>query len=121
MKFLICEDSGTMRKIQCRCLNQLGIDDIVEAADGLQGLEAFEQNAFDVVISDWNMPHMDGLQLLKEIRSRNKDVPVLMVTTEAERSRVVTAIRAGCTDYLVKPFTPDALKEKLKRWVSVAC
>lgn len=117
MKVLLVDDSGTMRTIQKRCLNKLGIEDVTEAEDGKQALEFFERGTFDIVLSDWNMPNMDGLSLLKEIRVRNKAIPVVMITTEAERARVVMAIQAGVSDYLVKPFTPDALKEKLERWV----
>jgi len=118
MKVLLVDDSGTMRTIQKRCLSKLGIEDVTEAEDGVQALERFEAGTFDIVLSDWNMPNMDGLQLLKEIRQRNKDIPVIMITTEAERARVVTAIQAGVSDYLVKPFTPDSLKSKLERWVT---
>lgn len=118
MKVLLVDDSGTMRTIQKRCLNKLGINDIVEAEDGRQALDFFEAGTFDVVLSDWNMPNMDGLTLLKEIRTRNKEIPVIMITTEAERARVVTAIQAGVSDYLVKPFTSDGLKEKLEKWVA---
>lgn len=117
MKVLLVDDSGTMRTIQRRCLNQLGVDDIVEAEDGQKGLFFFEKQNFDVVLCDWNMPNMDGLALLKEIRRRNKEIPVIMITTEAERARVITAIQAGVSDYLVKPFTPDGLKEKIEKWV----
>jgi len=119
MKVLLADDSGTMRTIQKRCLNKLGIEDIVEAEDGVRALQAFEAGEFDVVITDWNMPHMDGLELLQQIRSRNKDIPVIMITTEAERSRVVLAIQHGVSDYLVKPFTPDGLKEKLEKWATI--
>jgi two-component system, chemotaxis family, chemotaxis protein CheY len=119
MKVLLVDDSGTMRTIQKRCLNKLGVEDVVEAEDGRQALEFFEKQPFDVVLSDWNMPNMDGLALLKEIRVRNKAVPVIMITTEAERARVVTAIQAGVSDYLVKPFTPDGLREKLEKWVAM--
>ena len=121
MKVLLVDDSGTMRTIQKRCLFKLSIaeDDIVEAEDGVIALRYFEKQEFDVVLCDWNMPNMDGLTLLKEIRQRNQDIPVIMITTEAERARVVTAIQAGCSDYLVKPFTPDGLKEKLEKWVTV--
>ncbi len=118
MKVLLVDDSGTMRTIQKRCLSKLGIEDVTEAEDGVQALELFMVANFDIVLSDWNMPNMDGLQLLKEIRQRNKDIPVIMITTEAERARVVTAIQAGVSDYLVKPFTPDSLKSKLERWVT---
>ncbi len=119
MRVLIVDDSGTMRTIQRRCLNKIGIEDILEAPDGQTALDLFEQTEFDVVLSDWNMPRMDGLTLLKEIRQRNKEIPVIIITTEAERTRVVQAIEAGASDYLVKPFTPDALHDKLEKWVSV--
>jgi two-component system, chemotaxis family, chemotaxis protein CheY len=118
MKVLLVDDSGTMRTIQKRCLQKLNVEDVIEAEDGVQALTLFEAGHFDVVLSDWNMPNMDGLTLLKEIRQRNKTIPVIMITTEAERARVVLAIQAGVSDYLVKPFTPDGLKEKLERWVA---
>jgi two-component system chemotaxis response regulator CheY len=117
MRVLLVDDSGTMRTIQRRCLNKLGIDDITEASDGVQALQYFTAKAFDVVLTDWNMPKMDGLTLLKEIRKRNVALPVVMITTEADRSRVMEAIQAGISDYLVKPFTPDGLKAKLEKWV----
>lgn len=116
MKVLIVDDSGTMRTIQKRGLNKLGITDIDEGADGVQAFELFKENTYDVIFTDWNMPHMNGLQLLQEIRKTNTNVPVIMITTEAERSRVLTAVQAGVSDYLVKPFTQDALKEKLVKW-----
>jgi len=106
-----------MRTIQKRCLNQLGVSDIVEAEDGCQALEAFNRTPFDIVLTDWNMPNMDGLQLVKEIRQRNATVPVIMITTEADRSRVLSAIQAGCSDYLVKPFNAESLQAKLQKWV----
>ncbi|MFK7777695.1 MAG: response regulator [Gimesia sp.] len=118
MKILLVDDSGTMRTIQKRCLLKLGIEDVTEAEDGVQALEKFKGGTFDIVLSDWNMPNMDGLELLKEIRLLNKEIPVIMITTESERARVVTAIQAGVSDYLVKPFTPDSLKSKLERWVT---
>jgi len=118
MKVLLVDDSGTMRAIQKRCLAKLGVEDVVEAEDGVQALAQFAQHTFDVVLTDWNMPNMDGLTLLQEIRNRNKDVPIIMITTEAERSRVVQAIQHGVSDYLVKPFTPDGLQEKLEKWTA---
>ncbi|MEX0725918.1 MAG: response regulator [Planctomycetaceae bacterium] len=117
MKVLLVDDSGTMRTIQKRCLNKLGVEDVVEAEDGRQALEKFSAAKFDVVLSDWNMPVMDGLSLLKEIRQLNQEIPVIIITTEAERARVVAAIQSGVSDYLVKPFTPDGLREKLEKWV----
>lgn len=119
MKVLLVDDSGTMRSIQRRCLGKLGIENVVEAEDGAVALKLFESTAFDVVLTDWNMPNMDGLTLLQEIRKRNREIPVVMITTEAERSRVVQAIQFGVSDYLVKPFTPDGLREKLEKWLEV--
>ena len=119
MKVLLVDDSGTMRSIQRRCLGKLGIENVVEAEDGVQALTLFESTVFDVVLTDWNMPNMDGLTLLQEIRKRNREIPVVMITTEAERSRVVQAIQFGVSDYLVKPFTPDGLREKLEKWLEV--
>lgn len=122
MKVLLVDDSGTMRTIQKRCFLKLGVaeDQIVEAENGQQALESFEKGDFDVVLTDWNMPVMDGLTFLKEIRQRDTKIPVLMVTTEAERERVVTAVNAGVSDYLVKPFASDDLQEKLEKWVTVS-
>ncbi len=120
MKVLLTDDSGTMRTIQKRCLLKLGLseDEITEAEDGQQALKHFQGDTFDVILSDWNMPNMDGLTFLQKVRETNKDVPFIMITTEAERARVVTAIQNGVTDYLVKPFTPDDLREKLEKWVA---
>lgn len=119
MKILLVDDSGTMRTIQKRCFLKLGVpeDSIVEAENGRVALDHFAAGAFDLVVSDWNMPVMDGLTLLKEIRQRNKEIPVLMVTTESEKGRVLEAIQAGVSDYLVKPFMPDDLRLKLEKWV----
>lgn len=117
MKILIVDDSGTMRTIQRRCLNKLGITDIDEGEDGVKALEHFRGNTYDVIFTDWNMPNMNGLELLQEIRKSNTHVPVIMITTESEKSRVILAVQAGVSDYLVKPFTPDALKVKLEKWV----
>ncbi len=119
MKILLVDDSGTMRAIQKRCLFKLGVaeDDVVEADNGQTGLAEFEKETFDIVLTDWNMPVMDGLTMLKEIRSRNADIPIIMITTESERARVVAAIEAGVSDYLVKPYTADALNAKLEKWV----
>lgn len=119
MRVLLVDDSGTMRSIQKRCLTKLGVEDVCEAEDGVQALELFNAGTFDVVLTDWNMPNMDGLTLLQEIRKRDREIPVVMITTEAERSRVVQAIQFGVSDYLVKPFTPDGLREKLDKWVNV--
>ena len=119
MKVLLVDDSATMRTIQKRCLTTLGVKNVVEAADGLQAIKLFLSGGFDIVFTDWNMPNIDGLQLLMEIRKTDKTIPVIMITTEAERARVIIAVQAGISDYLVKPFSPEALNEKLSKWVGV--
>ena len=114
-KVLVVDDSATMRKIVIRALNAVGCTDTSEAADGLQALAAFQTTPFDVVLTDWNMPHKSGVELTREIRALGSKVPIFMITTEAERSRVLEAIRAGVSDYLVKPFTAELLREKLEK------
>ncbi|MDR2641767.1 MAG: response regulator [Planctomycetaceae bacterium] len=114
-RVLVADDSSTMRKIILRSLQAVGIKDVTEAADGAQAVEFFEPGKFDMVLTDWNMPGKTGLEVLKEIRAKDTKIPVIMVTTEAEKSRVLEAIQAGVTDYLVKPFTSDTLREKLEK------
>lgn len=116
MKILLIDDSTTMRRIQKTQINGLGITDVVEASDGEDGLKKLEQSMpVDLIMLDWNMPVMDGLTFLKKIRSIDtyKDVKIIMCTSESEKTRVVEALKAGANNYLVKPFTPEALKEKL--------
>jgi two-component system chemotaxis response regulator CheY len=115
-KVLVVDDSGTMRKIIVRQLNSVGFNDVVEAADGIEGLKAFQQDAFRLVLTDWNMPNKSGIEMTTEIRATGATVPIVMVTTEGEKTRVVEAIKAGITDYLVKPFSAEVLKEKLSRF-----
>ena len=117
-RVLVADDSGTMRKIVARSLNAVGITSIVEAADGSQAVALFKPGAFDLVLTDWNMPGKTGLEVVQEIRAQDASVPIMMVTTEAEKRRVIKAIEAGVTDYLVKPFTPDMLREKLDKHVA---
>lgn len=115
MRFLLVDDSSTMRKIQRRTLEKLGFGDVLEAEDGNQGLAQVESGKPDIVITDWNMPNLDGLSFVKQLRAGGHTVPIIMVTTEAEKSKVVEAIKAGINDYLIKPFTPDALAAKIRR------
>ena len=116
---LVADDSGTMRKIIIRSLNAVGIKSAVEAADGDQAVALFKPGTFDLVLTDWNMPGKTGLEVAEAIRAQDPKVPVIMITTEAEKQRVVAAIQAGVTDYLVKPFTPDTLREKLEKHIAV--
>lgn len=117
MNVLVVDDSAMTRMIARKTLKSLGVTDVRDAEDGVVALKMFEEETPDVVFSDWNMPNMDGLQLLKEIRQRNQDVPVIMITTEGSKPKVVAAINEGVSDYLVKPFTPATLEEKLGKWV----
>lgn len=114
-RVLVADDSSTMRKIILRSLQAVGVKDIAEASDGTEAVAIFAPGKFDMVLTDWNMPGMTGLEVLKAIRAQDQKIPVIMVTTEAEKSRVLEAIQAGVTDYLVKPFTADTLREKLEK------
>lgn len=117
-KVLVVDDSGTMRKIILRSLNALGVTDVVEAGDGSDGLDLFNQQQFDIVLTDWNMPRMTGLELLKAIRGSGSTIPVVLITTEAEKGRVLEAVQAGVSDYLVKPFETEGLRQKLRKFVA---
>jgi two-component system chemotaxis response regulator CheY len=117
LKVLIADDSSTMRKIILRSLAAVGVPVAVEAGDGVEALDLFQQGGFDLVLTDWNMPKKSGLELIQEIRRSDQATPIIMITTEAERTRVISAIQAGCNDYLVKPFTADMLREKLIKYL----
>lgn len=119
MKFLIADDAGVMRKIITRALIELNVapEDIVEAEDGRQALEAAKQHDFVLIFMDWNMPNMLGIDAVSEIRAIGIKSPILMVTTEGEKSNVVRAIQAGATNYLIKPFTPDDIKTKITQLI----
>ncbi len=115
MKVLLVDDSRTMRNIWKKIISGMDGVEITEAEDGQKGLEAFNANGpFDLILLDWNMPNMDGLTLLKKIRESNKSTAVIMVTTEAEKTRIIEAIKAGANNYVVKPFTPDTLMGKIQ-------
>jgi two-component system chemotaxis response regulator CheY len=107
-----------MRRIICNTLNNAGYEDIVEAGDGNEGISALEKNPdVDLILTDWNMPNMNGLEFLTKVRETNKEIPIVMVTTEAEKQNVVTAIKAGANNYIVKPFTPEVLSEKIGQFL----
>jgi len=115
MRVLLVDDSKVMRQIQRRSLEGFGFTDILEAGDGVEGLEQMSADPKpDIVILDWNMPRLDGLSTLQKIRETDKKTIVIMCTTEAEKPRVVEAVKAGVTNYIVKPFTPSVLQEKLE-------
>ena len=116
MKILIVDDSSTMRRIIGNVVQQLGVakDDFDEAEDGVVAWKLFQENDnYDVVLTDWNMPNMNGLELVKTLRSVNKTIPIVMITTEGGKGEVITALKAGVNNYIVKPFSAEILKEKL--------
>ena len=116
MKILVVDDSSTMRRIITNTLSRLGHTNVIEAEDGLQGWSQIEANPdLDMLITDWNMPEMNGLELVKKVRADRRfiDLPIIMVTTEGGKVEVITALKAGVNNYIVKPFTPQILKEKL--------
>ncbi|WP_396208044.1 response regulator [Gemmatimonas sp.] len=114
MKFLVVDDSATMRRIVINSLQRIGFSETVEAGDGQEALEKFDSSV-KFVITDWNMPNMTGTEFTKVLRSRDdgRHVPVLMVTARSVKEDILTAMEAGVNNYIVKPFTPQVLKEKI--------
>ncbi|MCA1794447.1 MAG: chemotaxis response regulator CheY [Desulfotignum sp.] len=117
IKVLIIDDFATMRRILKNILKQLGFRNLVEADDGTTAWEVLENQTIDLIISDWNMPKMTGLELLKKVRadSRYAKTPFLMVTAEAQKQNVIEAVQAGVSNYVVKPFTAEAISDKLEK------
>jgi two-component system chemotaxis response regulator CheY len=116
-KFLVVDDFSTMRRIVRNLLKELGFANVQEAEDGVDALNKLRGESFDFVVSDWNMPNMTGIELLREIRADAslKHLPVLMVTAEAKKENIIMAAQAGASGYVVKPFTAATLDEKLKK------
>jgi len=121
MKFLVVDDSITMRRIIINALQRIGYTDVVEATDGREALERLDQS-IGFIITDWNMPNMSGVELTRAVRGTlvGASLPILMVTTRAAREDIIAAIDAGVNNYILKPFTPSVLKEKIERLMSAA-
>jgi len=119
LKILIVDDFATMRKVIRNLLKQGGFENVVEAEDGVAALKVLKSQQVDFIISDWNMPNMSGLELLKAVRADDdiKALPFLMVTAEALKDNVVAAVKAGVSNYIVKPFTAEVLNEKIEKIV----
>ncbi|NEX20133.1 chemotaxis protein CheY [Thiorhodococcus mannitoliphagus] len=117
MKILIVDDFSTMRRIIKNLLRELGFNNTNEADDGSTALPMLKNGGFDFLVTDWNMPNMEGIELLKAVRADPmlKSLPVLMVTAEAKRDQIVEAAQAGVNGYIVKPFTAETLKEKIDK------
>jgi len=117
IKILVVDDFATMRKVVRNLLKQAGYENIVEAEDGVAALRILKSQKVDFVISDWNMPNMTGIELLKTVRADEEigKIPFLMVTAEALQDNVITAVKAGVSNYIVKPFTAEVLNEKITK------
>ncbi|MDT8879161.1 chemotaxis response regulator CheY [Halomonas sp. 1390] len=117
MSILVVDDFPTMRRIVRSLLKELGFTNVEEAEDGQDALNKLKAGGFEFVVSDWNMPNLDGLDMLKQIRADDglKDLPVLMVTAEAKKENIIAAAQAGANGYVVKPFTSATLEEKLNK------
>jgi two-component system chemotaxis response regulator CheY len=120
MKILITDDSSTMRRILINILASAGMTDVVEAPNGKAAVETVAQGGIDLVLMDWNMPELSGYDALKALRAAGSKVPVIMVTTEGERMRVLEAIRAGASNYVIKPFKPEVVLTKIQEAMSAA-
>lgn len=116
---LVVDDFATMRRIIKTCLKDLGFSNFVEAEDGKRGydLAVSLKDELTLIVSDWNMPNMDGLDMLMLLKATNsvKHIPVMMVTAEAKKENIIAAAKAGAASYIVKPFTPDTMREKLEK------
>ncbi|MBI1808984.1 MAG: response regulator [Gemmatimonadetes bacterium] len=114
MKFLVIDDSATMRRIVVNSLQRIGVTDIVEAGDGKEALQKFDASV-GFIITDWNMPNLGGVDFARAIRARDdgKTVPILMMTTRSLKEDIITALESGVNNYIVKPFTPQVLKDKI--------
>jgi two-component system chemotaxis response regulator CheY len=117
MKVLVVDDFSTMRRIVKNILRQLGFENILEADDGMSALDVLRSQSVDFIISDWNMPRLSGIELLKAVRTSEewKDLPFLMVTAEGQKENVIEAVKAKVSNYIVKPFTPETLAEKIRK------
>ncbi|MDP7035805.1 MAG: response regulator [Planctomycetota bacterium] len=123
MTVLLVDDSLTMRRIQRNVLEEIGVESFVEAADGVEALAALRKNpgSFKLVLLDVNMPNKNGIETLKEVRGDSvlEEIPVIMVTSEAERSMIVEAIKSGANDYVIKPFEAKTIREKVGRFLDL--
>jgi two-component system chemotaxis response regulator CheY len=121
MKFLVVDDSVTMRRIIVNSLQRIGYEQTVEAGDGQEALGLFD-SSIQFIITDWNMPNMSGIDFARAVRARpdGKNIPILMVTTRSVREDILAAVEAGVNNYILKPFTPPVLKEKIDQVLTVA-
>lgn len=119
MRVLVVDDFSTMRRIIKNILRQIGFNNVVEADDGTTAWEVLNKDKIDFIISDWNMPQMTGIELLRKVRASEEfgDLPFLMVTAEAQQENIIEAVQAKVSNYIVKPFTAEVMKQKIDKIV----
>jgi len=117
IKILVVDDSSTTRKIIKNTLEKIGFGNVIEAENGVVALQKLEEGDFSLILTDWNMPEMDGLTFIREVKHNQElnHIPIVMITTESAHEEVVEALKEGIEDYIVKPFTVDDLQKKLER------
>lgn len=120
MRALVVDDSAVMRKVLIGALGRAGITDVDQAADGREAVDAAESKEYSLVLMDWNMPNMLGIDAVRAIRANGKTMPIIMVTTEAEKSRVIDALKAGAQNYVIKPFEPATIVSKIQEVLAKA-
>ncbi len=120
MRALVVDDSAVMRKLLIGALSRANITDVDQAGDGQEAVDAVQANEYALVLMEWNLPNMLGIDAVKAIRANGKKVPIIMVTTEAEKSRVIDALKAGANNYVIKPFEPATIVSKIQEVLSKA-
>ena len=120
MRALVVDDSAVMRKVLIGALGRASITDVDQAGDGVEAVEATQNNEYDLVLMDWNMPNMLGIDAVRAIRANGKKMPIIMVTTEAEKSRVIEALKAGAQNFVIKPFEPNTIVGKIQEVLAKA-
>ncbi|MEO6098089.1 MAG: response regulator [Fibrobacteria bacterium] len=120
MKILVVDDSGMIRSVLKKYLSDLGVKDFVEAADGVLALKAVATHKIDLVFMDWNMPNLSGIEALKKLKANPayRSIPVIMVTSESEKAHILDAVKAGAANYVIKPFSPAVIKEKMAPYLA---
>lgn len=119
MKGMVVDDSSVMRKVLTGALLRVSIEEVDEACDGQEAVDLINAgNSYDIVLMDWNMPNMSGIDAVRAIRGLGNTVPIIMVTTEAEKERVIEAVKSGANSYIIKPFSPQAIVSKLQEVIT---
>jgi two-component system chemotaxis response regulator CheY len=120
MKALVVDDSAVMRRVLIGALGRANINEVAQAADGAEAVAAVDNDDYALILMDWNMPNMLGIDAVKEIRAKGKTMPIIMVTTEAEKTRVIEALKAGANNYVIKPFEPATIVTKIQEVLAKA-